>query len=145
MDTTEPSNVDTLQDSPGPKFPKRGLPEFLSSAYPHGHLSGKPRSTSQQHVFELKKANVLETMDAAQIEAAYQETVRKVLDVLEQNRRLNEETDRKVENLKKSRETELKVINKMMESQGKRGERPGEDESEKSDAVKVKEEIGDQV
>ena len=84
-------------------------------------------------------------MDAAQIEAAYQETVGKIMDALEQNRKENEEIDRKVDNLKKSRETEVKLIYRMMESQGKKGERQEEDGIEKSDAVVVKEEGGERA
>ena len=84
-------------------------------------------------------------MDAAQIEAAYQETGGKIMDALEQNRKENEEIDRKVDNLKKSRETEVKLIYRMMESQGKKGERQEEDGIEKSDAVVVKEEGGERA
>ena len=141
MDTDEkdPPDLEISLDSPSRTFQKRSLPEFLSSTYLHGQLSGKPRSIVQQKTFEVKKLMILRDMDAAQIEAAYQATVSKILAVLERNRRENEEIDRKVESLKKSRETEVKVFHQMME-QRKKGDKQEDDSMDKSDGVVVKEE-----
>ena len=143
MDVDEKDLVDAdiPLDSPLRTFRKRDLPDFLSSTYPYGQLSGQPRSRPQQSTFNIRKASILENMDAAQIETAYQATVSKVLAVLEQNRRENEEIDRKVESLKKSRETEVKVFHQMME-QRKKPDKQEDDPMDKSDGIVVKKEAG---
>ena len=141
IDEKDTPDLDISLNSSLRTFRKRDLPEYLSSTYLHGQLSGQPRSKLQQGTFDVRKARILENMDAAQIETAYQATVSKIRAVLEQNRRENEEIDRKVESLKKSRETEVKVFHQMME-QRKKGDKQEDDAMDKSDGVVVKEEGG---
>lgn len=68
----------------------------------------------------------MRTMSAAQIEAAYQEKVREILEVVEEDRKTNEEVERKVELLRKQREMERRVFWKMREERERgREEREG--------------------
>jgi site-specific DNA-adenine methylase len=71
-------------------------------------------------------------MTAEQIETAYQETVKKVTVILDEDRKKNEEIDREVEKLRKQRETERKVFRKMREDFDKK--------NCKDDVMQVKEE-----
>ncbi len=89
---------------------KRGLPASLASTYPHGHISGHPRSAAAQRAFEARKAQILRTMSAEQIESAYQENVRKILGMLEADRRRNEEIDREMEKAEAQRELERRLF-----------------------------------
>ena len=57
----------------------------------------------------------MRTMTAAQIEAAYQEKVKEILEVVEEDRKTNEEVERKVELLRKEREMERRIFWKMRE------------------------------
>ena len=61
-------------------------------------------------------------MTAEQIETAYQETVKKVTAVLEEDRKKNEEIDREVEKLTKQREMERRIFK---EDLGKKGAKEG--------------------
>jgi len=61
-------------------------------------------------------------MNAEQIETAYQETVKKVTAVLEEDRKKNEEIDREVEKLTKQREMERRIFK---EDLGKKGAKEG--------------------
>lgn len=61
-------------------------------------------------------------MTAEQIETAYQETVKKVTAVLEEDRKRNEEIDREVEKLTKQREMERRIFK---EDLGKKGAKEG--------------------
>lgn len=68
----------------------------------------------------------MRTMSAAQIEAAYQEKVKEILEVVEEDRKTNEEVERKVELLRKQREMERRVFWKMREERERgREEREG--------------------
>lgn len=68
----------------------------------------------------------MRTMTAAQIEAAYQEKVKEILEVVEEDRKTNEEVERKVELLRKQREMERRVFWKMREERERgREEREG--------------------
>ena len=119
-------------DSPLRTHPKRDLPQSLASTYPHGHISGHPRSPAEQRAFEARKTTILRSMNAEQIEAAYQDTVKRVVSVLDDDRKKNEEVDREVEKATKQREMERKIFWKMK----------GENEKidGKGDASSVKEE-----
>ncbi|MCJ1255340.1 hypothetical protein MMC24_003156 [Lignoscripta atroalba] len=121
-------------------YPKRGLPPSLSSTYPHGHISGRPRSPNTQRSFEARKATILRNMNAAQIEDAYQDTVGKINAILEEDRKRNEEVDREVEKLRKQREMERKLFWKMMEESGRKGVKKGAENEGKGDEAQVKEE-----
>lgn len=66
-------------------------------------------------------------MTAEQIESAYEETVKKVLAVLEDDRRKNEEIDREVERLKDQRELERKLFWKMKGEFERKTRRKGDD------------------
>lgn len=109
-------------DSPLRTHLKRDLPPSLASTYQHGHISGRPRSPGSQRAFEARKANILRTMTAEQIETAYQETVKKITAVLEEDRKKNEEIDREVEKLTKQREMERRIFK---EDLGKKGAKEG--------------------
>ena len=100
-------------DSPLRTYVKRGLPQSLASTYPHGHISGHPRSPAEQRAFEARKVTILRSMNAEQIEVAYQDTVKRVLSVLEDDRKKNEEVDREIEKATKQREMERKIFWKM--------------------------------
>lgn len=68
----------------------------------------------------------MRTMSAAQIEAAYQEKVKEILEVVEEDRKTNEEVERKVELLRKQREMERRVFWKIREERERgREEREG--------------------
>lgn len=118
--------------SPFRTHPKRDLPPSLASTYQHGHISGHPRSPGSQRAFEARKANILRTMNTEQIETAYQETVKKITAILEEDRKKNEEIDREAEKLTKQREMERGIFRKMKEDLGKKGA--------KEDSMDVKEE-----
>lgn len=90
-------------------FPKRLLPESLSSTYPHGLITGEPRTPAQQEAFESRKAEILRTMSDLQIEEHYQETVKKVNATMREIGEGNEKADREVEAAQKTRETERKA------------------------------------
>jgi len=107
---------------------KRGLPPALfSSTTPHGHISGNPRPPQMQRAFETRKATIMRTMTATQIEAAYQEKVNEILQVVEEDRRKNEEIDREAELLSKQREMERRVFWKVREEKDK--QRKGREQS----------------
>jgi hypothetical protein len=106
---------DIPMDSPLRKYAKRDLPQSLASTYPHGHISGRPRSPQAQRAFNARKAAILRTMDAEQIEAAYQENVAKVVAILEADRKKNEEIDREVDKLKAQKQLETKIAWKRRE------------------------------
>ena len=106
-------------DSPDRVYLKRDLPPSLASTYSHGHISGHQRSAVAQRAFEARKVAILRSMTAEQIESTYQETVKKITAILEEDRRKNEEVDREVEKLTKVREMERKIFRKMKEKSGK--------------------------
>ncbi|KAI4177059.1 MAG: hypothetical protein LQ343_000540 [Gyalolechia ehrenbergii] len=93
--------------------PKRNLPPILSSTYPHGHLSGHPRTPSQQSAFDARKAEILSTMSAEQIEKRYIEVSEKVMKVMEERERQEKDVDEKMENLRMQRERERRVWEKV--------------------------------
>lgn len=90
-------------------FGKRGLPESLSSHHPHGLITGKARSPEQQAALEARKAEIRATMTAEEIEGSYQETVKKVHDVLKEIKDGNEKIDKEIEDAKKTREMERRA------------------------------------
>ena len=101
---------------------KRDLPQSLASTYPHGHISGHPRSPTAQRAFETRKLNILRTMNAEQIEVAYQETVQKIKVVLDEDRKKNEEIDREIKKLTKQREMERKIYREVLGKKGSKEE-----------------------
>lgn len=56
---------------------------------------------------------ILRTMTAGQIEARYQETVAKVLAVLEESRAQEEDIEREIERLTMEREMERRILEKL--------------------------------
>ncbi|KAL8671811.1 MAG: hypothetical protein Q9168_003695 [Polycauliona sp. 1 TL-2023] len=96
-------------DSPLRTHPKRNLPANLASTYPHGLLSGHPRTTSQQASFDTRKGEILNTMSAEQIEKSYHEVTEKVKRLLEEDERKGREVDEKIEALKMERDVERRV------------------------------------
>lgn len=96
-------------NSPLRTHPKRGLPPILSSTYPHGHISGQPRTPSQERAFQSRKAEILRTMTASQIEAKYQETVAKTRKVMEENKKEMEIWEREHQELKDQRDLERRL------------------------------------
>ncbi|KAL8787943.1 MAG: hypothetical protein Q9213_001970 [Squamulea squamosa] len=96
-------------DSPLRTHPKRNLPSTLSSTYPHGLLSGRPRTASQQASFDARKREIVNTMTAEQIEKRYLEMTEKVKAVLEEDERKGREVDEKIEALKMERDVERRV------------------------------------
>ncbi|KAI4188184.1 MAG: hypothetical protein L6R41_002310 [Letrouitia leprolyta] len=100
-------------DSPLRTYPKRNLPAILSSTSPHGHLSGHPRTPSQQSAFDTRKAEILNTMSAEQIEKRYIEVSEKVREVLEERERQEKDVEEKMENLRMQREREMRVWEKL--------------------------------
>ena len=90
-------------------FPKRGLPDSLSSSQPHGLITGESRSADQQAALEARKAEILSTMTAEQIEEAYQDTAKKIHDVLQEIKDDNEKIDKELEDAKKTREMERRA------------------------------------
>lgn len=101
--------------SPLRTYPKRNLPPILSSTYPHGHISGLPRTGAQQAAFEARKAEIRQTMSGAQIEARYQEIVKEIRRVLEEARIRTEEVEREMEQLRNQREMERRIWEKLRE------------------------------
>ena len=127
-------------DSPLRTHSKRGLPQSLSSTYPHGHVSGLPRSAAQQRAFEGRKVTIMRTMKQPQIEIAYWEVVDKIKVILEEDRKKNEEIDRAMNILRQERELERRVFWKMMEKNGKKSGKEVDESIEKDRVTTVKEE-----
>ena len=103
---TEPANPSPPQQA---TYTKRLLPTSLFSNYPHGLITGQPRSPSQQAAFEARKAEILGSMSDDQIEERYQETAKKVEDAMKEIEEGNERLDREAERARKTRETERKA------------------------------------
>ena len=95
--------------SPLRTHPKRGLPPILSSTYPNGHISGHPRSPSQERIFQSRKAEILRTMTASQIESKYQETVAETRRVMEESKKEMEIWEREYQGVKAQRELERRL------------------------------------
>lgn len=112
--TTDHShNEDIPLNSPLRTHPKRGLPPTLASTYPHGHISGHPRSASQQQAFEARKEEILKTMTKADIERRYEEKVKEIRGVMEDNERRGREVGGEIEKLRMEREMERRVWGKL--------------------------------
>lgn len=90
-------------------FTKRLLPGSLSSRFPHGLITGEARSPIQQAAFDTRKSEILSTMTAEQIEDRYQETAKKVQELLEEIKDGNEKIDKQIEDAKKTREMERRA------------------------------------
>ena len=112
-ETVSPSTLEP------PTYPKRLLPASLSSSYEHGLITNQPRTPSQQASFENRKQEILQTMSDDEIEARYQETVRKIEAVLREIKEGNERVDKEVEGLRKTRELERKVWGRLKGVDGK--------------------------
>ena len=116
------------------RFPKRNLPDSLASAYLHGLISGQPRSAQSQRSFDARKAIILRTMNAEQIESTYTETAKKINSILEEDRKKNEEIDREVQKLSDQRQLERKLWQKQKDEkavkEGKNGAGIIKDEEE---------------
>ncbi|MCJ1480953.1 hypothetical protein MMC06_001109 [Schaereria dolodes] len=127
-------------ECPSRVYIKRGLPPFLASTYPHGHISGHQRSPNAQRSFEARKASILRNMTASEIEIAYQDIVAKINAIIEEDRRRNEEVDREVEILSKQREMERKLFWKLVEDSGRKAGKKAEGENTRDTDPLVKEE-----
>ncbi|CAD6569085.1 MAG: hypothetical protein ASARMPRED_002402 [Alectoria sarmentosa] len=68
-------------NSPLRTHPKRGLPPNFASTYPHGHISGYPRTTEQQAAFDVRKTEILRIMGSKDIEKAYEDVLGQGMDV----------------------------------------------------------------
>ena len=90
-------------------FPKRGLPDSLSSSQSHGLITGEARSADQQAALEARKAEILSTMTTEQIEETYQDTAKKIHHLLQEIKDDNEKIDRELEEAKKTREMERRA------------------------------------
>lgn len=99
--------------SPLRTHPKRLLPPTLASTYPHGHLSGHPRTSEQQTLFDARRREILRSMSAAQIEKKYEEIAVKVREEMEACERRGKEVEAEVEKLVKEREMERRVWEKL--------------------------------
>lgn len=64
-------------------------------------------------MFAARKAEILRTMSAAQIEARYQETAEKIVAVMEEGRVLEEEVEKELERLRMEREMERRIWEKL--------------------------------
>jgi hypothetical protein len=115
-----PTQSDIPLDSPLRTHPKRDLPDSFASTYPHGHISGHPRPPHAQRAFEARKGTILRTMNAVQIEDAYQEAVKKVRAILDEDRKRNEEIDREVDKMTQQRAMEKKIFLKLREERAKK-------------------------
>jgi hypothetical protein len=100
-------------NSPLRTHPKRGLPPILSSTYPHGHISGHPRSPTQQQAFEARKEEILKTMTKNEIERRYEEKVKEIRSVMEENELKGREVEAEMEKLRMEREMERRVWGKL--------------------------------
>ncbi|KAL8784084.1 MAG: hypothetical protein Q9195_009193 [Heterodermia aff. obscurata] len=107
--TVVPSRTQPVSPPLEGTFTKRLLPESLSSAFPHGLITGEARSAVQQAALDARKSEILSTMTAEQIEEKYQETAKKVQDLLEEIRDGNEKVDKQIEDAKKTREMERRA------------------------------------
>ncbi|CAF9916129.1 hypothetical protein IMSHALPRED_002985 [Imshaugia aleurites] len=100
--------------SPLRTHPKRGLPPTLASTYPHGHISGHPRSASQQASLDARKAEILRTMGSSkEIERAYEVVVGRIREELEECERRGREVEGEMEKLRMEREMERRVWGKL--------------------------------
>lgn len=115
-----PSLPDIPADDPSRTFPKRGLPQSFASTYAHGQLSGHPRNERDLRNFEARKATILRSMDAEQIEVAYQETVKNILKQVEEDRKTNEEIDRDLEMREAQRDLERRIYRRQKEERAAR-------------------------
>lgn len=104
-----PSHAETISPPVDRSYPKRLLPESLSSTLPHGLITGEARTAEQQAAFDARKSEILSTMTAEQIEEKYLETVRKVQDLLQEIKDGHEKVDKEVEDAKKTREMERRA------------------------------------
>ncbi|MCJ1337835.1 hypothetical protein MMC09_003119 [Bachmanniomyces sp. S44760] len=107
---------------------KRLLPPslHLSSTYPHGHISGHPRSPTCAAAFQSRKATILSTMTPNEIEARYREIARKVEEVVNDAESRRAEVERECERLRKQRDVERRVFRKLLEGKGKKGDFGGD-------------------
>jgi len=106
------SRKDIPLDSPLRIHQKRHLPPLLSSTYPHGHLSGHPRTGAQQAAFYYRKDEMSKTMSAKEIEKAYEEKAREIRELMAENERKNMEVEAEMEKLKMDWEMEKRVWGK---------------------------------
>jgi hypothetical protein len=119
----------------GPTYPKRDLPEFTSN-YPHGLVSGEPRSAAAQKALDARKAMILRTMTETQIEEAYQETVAKIKARLEEDKKKNDEIDRGLVVMEQQRELERKIFTKYkLERDAKKNKKVGSDAEVKEERI----------
>ena len=107
--TDVPSRTQPVSPPSERTFTKRLLPESLSSTFPHGLITGEARSAGQQAAFDARKSEIIATMTSEQIEERYQDTAKKVQDLLEEIKDGNEKIDKQIEDAKKTREMERRA------------------------------------
>ncbi|MCJ1238840.1 hypothetical protein MMC14_006831 [Varicellaria rhodocarpa] len=135
--------ADTSLESPFSPSPTGSMPSMLASRYPIPHSLASdrpPRSRSQQRIFEARKVNLMRTMTLGQIETRYEEVAKKINDIVETDRKKNEEIDREIEKLEKQREMERKLFWKMKMEYEKKNQRKRDRMGREGDEAKVKEE-----
>lgn len=108
-----PSPASIPLTSPSRTYPKRLIPHTLSSTYPHGHISGHPRSPSAQAAFEARRAEILRTMNAREIEKAYEVTAARINEVLADSEAKTRDVEAGIEKLRMEREMERRVWGKL--------------------------------
>ena len=133
----------TSQESPLAPSPTGSMSSMLASKYPipHGLTSDRPpRSSSQQRTFEARKVDLMRTMTLGQIETRYEEVAKQINDIVEVDRKKNEEIDREIKKLEKQREMERKLFWKMKMEYEKKNQRKRDRMDREGDEAKVKEE-----
>lgn len=116
--TTSPQTQSPIPlDSLVRTYHKSGL-VGLSSTYPHGLLSGLPRSASQQSALEARKEEILRTMTKKEMERAYEDKVKEVVRVLEAHEERKLEVEAEMDKLRIEREMERRVWGKLRASGG---------------------------
>ena len=81
----------------------------LSSTYPHGHISGHPRTGDHLESFDARKAEILATMSVDEIKKKYEEVASKVVEVFQESERKRKEVDEAIESKKMARDMERRV------------------------------------
>ncbi|MCJ1307061.1 hypothetical protein MMC25_000707 [Agyrium rufum] len=111
--------ADNPFDSPLRIYQMRLILVEFADTHPLGHMSGRPRTPAQQASSDAAKAHILRTMTAAQINEAYEARAAQLREVVEKDKKRNEEIDKEIEILKKQHEMEKRVFEKMREASGK--------------------------
>ena len=107
--------ADIPLDSPLRKYPKKGLPPEFASTYPHGHISGQPRTPKQQAALETRRKEILHTLTAAEIDEKYSEVCEQIKTATAEIDQDQRKWKQEVDDLKRKREVERRVWKRMNE------------------------------